>query len=104
MGVFCGADNPAAAGQIESLNLAAPIEEWRTLACDTSHESRAQRLKRVFSIDIARCEGCGGAVRIIACIEDPEVIEKILRPLGLGGGSGGQGMARAPPVRAGLID
>ena len=32
----------------------------------------AQRLKRVFGIDIHTCPACGGAVRIIACIEDPE--------------------------------
>jgi hypothetical protein len=38
----------------------------------------AQRLKRVFRIDIETCEYCGGAVRIIASIEDPAVIEKIL--------------------------
>ena len=35
----------------------------------------AQRLKRVFGIDIETCPACGGAVRIIACIEDPVVIE-----------------------------
>ena len=34
----------------------------------------AQRLKRVFSIDIEKCEKCGGPVRIIASIEDPDVI------------------------------
>jgi hypothetical protein len=38
----------------------------------------AQRLKRVFRIDIDTCEYCGGGVRIIASIEDPAVIEKIL--------------------------
>jgi hypothetical protein len=38
----------------------------------------AQRLKRVFGIDIETCPACGGAVRIIACIEDPDIIEKIL--------------------------
>jgi hypothetical protein len=41
----------------------------------------AQRLKRVFNIDIETCPACGGAVRIIACIEDPVVIEKILTHL-----------------------
>ena len=41
----------------------------------------AQRLKRVFGIDIATCRRCGGAVRIIACIEDPVVIEKIFSHL-----------------------
>lgn len=38
----------------------------------------AQRLKRVFNIDIETCQTCGGPVRIIACIEDPVVIQKIL--------------------------
>ena len=41
----------------------------------------AQRLKRVFNIDIETCRACGGAVKIIACIEDPVVIEKILNHL-----------------------
>jgi hypothetical protein len=31
----------------------------------------AQRLKRVFNIDIETCRACGGAVKVIACIEDP---------------------------------
>ena len=38
----------------------------------------AKRLKRVFNIDIESCEKCGGEVRIIASIEDPAVIRKIL--------------------------
>ena len=38
----------------------------------------AQRLKRVFNIDIETCIQCGGAVKIIACIEDSGVIKKIL--------------------------
>lgn len=41
----------------------------------------AQRLKRVFQIDIETCQHCGGAVKIIACIEDPVLIEKILTHL-----------------------
>ena len=43
----------------------------------------AQRFKRVFAIDIEKCEKCGGPVRIIASIEDPDVIQKILKHLGL---------------------
>jgi len=38
----------------------------------------AKRLKRVFDIDIETCSECGGDVRIIASIEDPAVIKKIL--------------------------
>ena len=41
----------------------------------------AQRLKRVFNIDIETCHECGGAMKVIACIEDPAVIQKILEHL-----------------------
>ena len=41
----------------------------------------AQRLKQVFGIDIETCPACGGTVRIIACFEDPDVIETILAHL-----------------------
>ena len=41
----------------------------------------AQRLKRVFNIDIQTCSKCGGAVNVIACIQDPSVIDKILTHL-----------------------
>jgi hypothetical protein len=41
----------------------------------------AKRLKRVFNIDIETCDKCGGDVRIIASIEDPIVIGKILAHL-----------------------
>ena len=40
--------------------------------------SWAQRLKRVFSIDVTTCAHCGGAVRIVASIEDPKAIRAIL--------------------------
>jgi hypothetical protein len=41
----------------------------------------AQRQKRVFAIEIEQCERCGGQVKIIASIEDPAVIERILAHL-----------------------
>ena len=51
---------------------------------DKSPEARrgsmnwAQRIKRVFNIDVERCDQCGGKIKVIACIEDPVVIKKIL--------------------------
>lgn len=36
--------------------------------------SWAQRLKRVFDIDIKTCARCGGPVRIVASIEEPNAI------------------------------
>ncbi len=60
-------------------------------ACDETQEQTpaerrasmtwAQRLKRVFNIDIETCSECGGAVKVIASIEDPVVIKKILAHL-----------------------
>ena len=58
----------------------------------------AQRLKRVFGIDLQTCPACGGAMRIIACIEDPVVIEKILTHLDAKAAAGQA--ARPPPCRA----
>ena len=43
--------------------------------------SWAQRLKRVFAIDIETCRQCGGTLRVIASIEEPAVIERILEHL-----------------------
>ncbi len=91
----------------------------------------AQRLKRVFNIDIDKsagqpictvvdcreavghkdvpdetCRACGGVVKVIACIEDPVVIAKILTHLNRKAASAGTGLlpaSRAPP-QAGLFD
>jgi ribosomal protein S27E len=55
--------------------------EEDTPAVRRSAMSWAQRLKRVFRIDVETCQACGGAVKIIASIEDPVVIQKILAHL-----------------------
>jgi hypothetical protein len=49
----------------------------------------ARLLKRVFDLDLEHCPQCGGNFKIIAAIEEPAVIVKILTHLGL--------PARAPP-------
>lgn len=41
----------------------------------------AQRLKRVFNIDESICPKCEGEAKVIACIEDQAVIDKILAHL-----------------------
>jgi hypothetical protein len=40
--------------------------------------SWARRLKRVFGIDIEQCARCGGRLRVIASIEEPQLIHCIL--------------------------
>ena len=64
----------------------------------------AQRLRRVFGIDIERCAACGGTLRVIACIEDRDVIETILahrrRRTSGSSGCGSAGEAHGPHCRA----
>jgi len=57
-----------------------------------------QRLKRVFSIDIESCPDCGGKLRVIACIEDPQLIAKILGHVRARDEAAGTEV-RAPPGR-----
>jgi len=51
--------------------------------------SWAQLLRRVFAVDAFQCE-CGGRMRILAAIDQPEVVRAILECLGLS--------SRAPPL------
>ena len=51
--------------------------------------SWARLLKRVFDIDVEHCAHCGGDLKIIAAIEEPAVMVRILMHLGLS--------VRAPP-------
>jgi hypothetical protein len=50
--------------------------------------SWARRLQREFRIEIERCARCGGRLRVIASVEEPALIERILAH------------RRAPPQRA----
>ena len=55
--------------------------------CEHAHSAPlrmtwARLLKRVFDIEIEQC-ACGGKLKLIAVIEEPAVIEKILTHLGL---------------------
>jgi hypothetical protein len=63
----------------------------------------AQRLKRVFSIDVESCVRCGRAVKVIASIEEPTLIEQILAHV-RGKGEYGEASlgppSTGPPVRA----
>src|SRR5438094_7398002 len=54
---------------------AAPPRRWRW----------AELLQRVFAVDVLACPSCGGRMRLIATIEDPRVVRRILTHLGLAG-------------------
>ena len=69
----------------------------------TAPLSWTQRLKRVFRIDIEGCPRCGARLRVIACIETPELIQTVLSHLAAREHGGGH-RARAPPPNAGGLD
>ncbi len=74
----------------------------QTPAEQRSSMTWAKRLKRVFNIDIETCRKCGGEVKIIASIEDPTVIKKILAHLnGLTHPAGGSRAAAMPCLTTG---
>jgi hypothetical protein len=54
-------------------------------------QSWAERLKRVFGIEITVCPHCGGRLRVIADVTDPEAIGRILEHVRR------EGLPRAPP-------
>ena len=66
-----------------------PSEHAEAHAHASARMNWARLLKRVFGIDLEHCPQCGGDFKIIAAIEDPAVIAKILTHLCL--------PARAPP-------
>lgn len=62
----------------------------------------ARMIKKVFEIDPLECPNCHQAMRIISCIDQGNVIYKILAHLGLlgkdyGSGENPEQSARAPP-------
>jgi hypothetical protein len=59
------------------------------------HFAWADLLRRTFEIDVLACPDCGGRLRLLATIEDPEVIAKILRHLELPEGAPEPAPARA---------
>ena len=58
-----------------------PVEPGKSPSPRHVAMSCAKRLKRVFGIEIDTCQRCGGTLRIVASIEQPEVIAKILAHL-----------------------
>jgi hypothetical protein len=53
-------------------------------------------MRRVFDLDALRCPRCAGRMQLIATIDDPAVIQRILAHLGLLGRAGGSPAPVAP--------
>ena len=86
--------------------------DWLEKSPEERHRAMTwmQRLKRVFNIDIEVCDHCGGQVKVIASIEDPEVIEQILKHLKQKAAKADTAKhrelppERAPPLTPGLFE
>ena len=69
--------------------------------------SWARRLKGVFDVEIERCTRCGGQLKIIASIEEPQLIAKILSHLERAMAEQPQSErphgARGPPLQSSLL-
>ena len=73
-------------------------EEQEKQKSKTQRISWARLLKRVFNIDIEVCPKCRGKIKIIAAIEDPKVIKKILDHMNLPSVAPVLLPARGPPI------
>jgi hypothetical protein len=58
--------------------------------------SWAELMQRVFAIDVLRCPRCGGRMRVLAAIHDPQAVRAILECLGLA--------SRPPPTHPARTD
>jgi hypothetical protein len=54
-------------------------------------------MRRAFAADVLSCPKCGGRMVVLATIEDPAVVRRILTHLGLSTAAGEPLAARAPP-------
>jgi hypothetical protein len=71
------------------------IEDFSEATPSAAKRAWARLIKQVYEVDPLVCPRCAGPMRIIAFIEQPAVIEKILRHLALW-----PAPAHSPPVRS----
>jgi hypothetical protein len=64
----------------------------------------AELMRRTFPFDVLACPRCGGRLRLVALIEQADVVQQILRHLGLPTEVPEPRPARAPPRRLGTLE
>ena len=83
------------AAEVQAIDPDLPLTDVRTMDQIIGQRrpqncSWAELLHRVFSVDVLECPKCSGRMRILAAINPPEAIRKILDCLGI--------PSRAPPI------
>ena len=98
------ADGGSASGPRTSRSASTAVDEPRAAASQGPQERKhtgwirwADLLRRVFEIDVLACARCGGRLRFVAAIDDPDVIRRILAHLGLATTIARPLPARPPP-------
>ena len=73
-----------------------PEKTKKKRGCQPRNYPWARLMERVFELDVLACPRCGGRMRILAAIDSPDAIHKILTCLGL--------PTRAPPIAPAVSD
>lgn len=85
--IYHGVFAPNAAWRKEVVAYGRSEQQFEGQAASRSTSGRnskwADLLKRIFLVEALSCPRCGGQMKVIANIDDPEVIHKILSHLGL---------------------
>jgi len=88
-------DGPCPSPRPRRAPLAASLDGTGVKTASPRAWSWAALMHRAFGIDVLACAHCGGRLRLIATLQDPAVIQKILAHLALG--HSGQSPGPAPP-------
>jgi hypothetical protein len=73
-----------------------PEKTKKKRGCQLRNYPWARLMERVFELDVLACQRCGGRMRILAAIDSPDAIRKILNCLGLS--------TRNPPIAPAASD
>ncbi len=109
--LYHGVLAPHAGWRARVVAYSAPLVETRAAARESAepsddtraapkprHWAWADLMRRAFDIDVLACPRCGGRLRVLATVEDPDAIRAILAALAVAG----ERVDRAPPFAVSL--
>ena len=85
---------PASTGDVDEDKISPPPAQ---VGVGTYCIDWASLLRRVFAVDILACGRCGGRMRVLAVVDNPPAVTKILEHLGLPAVPLDTAPARGPP-------
>jgi hypothetical protein len=91
------ATGPRAGAPVQRIGRNPPATPRARSRTRPPYYSWASLMRRTFEFDVLSCPGCGGRLRLLATIDDPAVIKKILAHLGMPTEPPDARPARSPP-------